>query len=297
MFTCLSKFENPFENHLDMETDNFKHGYLARKMSLTYSITRNKDLDPEYIIPSIGYDMKDSHVNRIFDNFNIVCVDVANAHTQRMIDYCTTLKRKYSEKAIIIGNLASCDSTLIQKYIDAGVSGFKIGIGSGSMCTTRLQTGIGVPQFTLIRNFVEALKYYPDHLIISDGGIQTPGDIVKAFGAGANIVMVGSMFAGFKDNSVADADGNVEIYGMSSNFASKQLDIKNHDHNVSEGKVVQIPQKQITLKEFTSEIKNCIRSACTYVGANYIGELSGKCNFIKVNQQYNNSYDKYTIGD
>ena len=227
----------------------------------------------------------------ITNNFNIkVCIDVANGYTQSFVNFIHKFRDRYPSVVLMAGNVVTPEMT--EELILAGVDIVKVGIGPGSVCTTRKMTGIGYPQLSAVIECADAAHGLKGH-IIADGGCSVPGDIVKAFAAGADFVMLGGMLAGHKEGG-ASALGDNKFYGMSSDTA---MDLHNGgvaNYRASEGKTVEIPYRG-EVSRTMKEILGGLRSACTYVGASELKELSKRATFIRVNQQLNNSLNAYEI--
>jgi GMP reductase len=188
------------------------------------------------------------------------------------------------------GNVVTPEMT--EELILAGVDIVKVGIGPGSVCTTRKMTGIGYPQLSAVIECADAAHGLKGH-IIADGGCTVPGDVVKAFAAGADFVMLGGMLAGHKEGGASPMSTN-QFYGMSSDTA---MDLHNGgvaNYRASEGKTVEIPYRG-EVSRTMKEILGGLRSACTYVGASELKELSKRATFIRVTQQLNNSLNAYEI--
>ena len=219
-----------------------------------------------------------------------VCIDVANGYTQVFVDFIRKFRDKYHDVVLMAGNVVTPEMT--EELILAGVDIVKIGIGPGSVCTTRKMTGIGYPQLSAVIECADAAHGLRGH-IIADGGCTVPGDVVKAFAAGADFVMLGGMLAGHKEGGASPLCGN-QFYGMSSDTA---MDLHNGgvaNYRASEGKTVEIPYRgpvETTMKD----ILGGLRSACTYVGASELKELSKRATFVRVTQQLNNSLSVYEI--
>jgi GMP reductase len=233
-----------------------------------------------------------------FDNvYNIVgnkqmrvCIDVANGYTQQFVDFIYKFRDRYPYILLMAGNVVTPEMT--EELILAGVDVVKVGIGPGSVCTTRKMTGIGYPQLSAIIECADAAHGLKGH-IIADGGCSVPGDVVKAFAAGADFVMLGGMLAGHKEGGATALGGN-KFYGMSSNTA---MDFHNGgvaNYRASEGKTVEIPYRGEVSKTL-KDILGGLRSACTYVGASELKELTKRTTFVRVNQQLNNSLSAYEI--
>ena len=246
-------------------------------------------------IYSLGISDKDlskfDNVYNIVGNKHMpVCIDVANGYTQQFVDFVYKFRDRYPYVLLIAGNVVTPEMT--EELILAGVDIVKVGIGPGSVCTTRKMTGIGYPQLSAVIECADAAHGLKGH-IIADGGCSVPGDVVKAFAAGADFVMLGGMLAGHKEGGHG-LGGPVRFYGMSSNTA---MDIHNGgvaNYRASEGKTVEIPYRGPISKTIT-DILGGLRSACTYVGAGELKELSKRTTFIRVTQQLNNSLNAYEI--
>ena len=155
-------------------------------------------------------------VLKSFPDIKMITVDVANAYHQNMVDFIKKIRNEYPEKIIIAGNVVTPEMT--EELIINGADVVKIGIGPGSVCTTRTMTGVGVPQFSAIVDCSDAANGVGGH-IMADGGCVHPGDIAKAFGGGAHMVMIGGMLAGHDESETQVLDGKREFYGMSSDRA------------------------------------------------------------------------------
>ena len=219
-----------------------------------------------------------------------VCVDVANGYTQSFVDFIKRFRDKYPNIVLMAGNVVTPEMT--EELILAGVDIVKVGIGPGSVCTTRKITGIGYPQLSAVIECADAAHGLQGH-IIADGGCSVPGDVVKAFAAGADFVMLGGMLAGHREGGSSPLGQN-KFYGMSSDTA---MDLHNGgvaEYRSSEGKTVEIPYRgEVT--PTIREILGGLRSACTYVGASELKELSKRTTFVRVTQQLNNSLNAYEI--
>ena len=232
----------------------------------------------------------DNVYNIIGNKMMRVCIDVANGYTQSFVDFIKNFRERYPYVLLMAGNVVTPEMT--EELILAGVDIVKVGIGPGSVCTTRKITGIGYPQLSAVIECADAAHGLKGH-IIADGGCSVPGDVVKAFAAGADFVMLGGMLAGHKEGG-ASLFGPTKFYGMSSNTA---MDLHNGgvaNYRASEGKTVEIPYRGEVSKTL-SEILGGLRSACTYVGAGELKELSKRATFVRVTQQLNNSLNAYEI--
>ncbi len=215
-------------------------------------------------------------------NVRHLCIDVANGYTKFFVDHVKRIRDCYPDMTIMAGNVVTPE--MVQELLIAGAADIiKIGIGPGSVCTTRIMTGVGYPQLSAIIECADAahgLKGY----VCADGGCRTPGDVVKAFAAGADFVMLGGMLAGH-DECVGDwvvENGQrvaMNFYGMSSEKAMNKYTGGMKDYRASEGKEASIPYKG-EVSNTVLQISGGIRSACAYVGATSLKDLSKCTTFI-----------------
>ena len=221
------------------------------------------------------------------DAIDKLCVDVANGYSEHFVDFVKTIREKYPKLTIMAGNVVTGE--MVEELILSGVDVVKVGIGPGSVCTTRKMTGVGYPQLSAIIECADA-AHGLGGLICADGGCTVPGDIAKAFGAGADFVMLGGMLAGHDQSEQTLIEENGEkflaFYGMSSDTAMKKHKGGVAEYRASEGKTVKIPYRG-DVSQSIQDILGGVRSACTYVGARRLKELSKRTTFIKVGQQIN----------
>ena len=196
-------------------------------------------------------------------------LDVANGYTIKFVDAVKKLRDKCPNATIVAGNVVTADMT--QELILAGAEIVKVGIGPGSVCTTRIKTGIGYPQLSAVIECADAAHGLNAH-IIADGGCTSSGDIVKAFAGGADFVMIGGMLAGHDECEGQLEDGVIKFYGMASESAQKDLN-QIYNYRGTEGKTVEVKYRG-KADETIKDILSGIRSACTYVGANKLKTLS-----------------------
>lgn len=258
-----------------------------------------RDLAPEmyaYIAISTGTGKDDSKkIAQIFDAnplLKFICIDVANGYSEHFVNFVQQTRKQYPDKVIIAGNVVTGE--MVEELLLAGADIIKVGIGPGSVCTTRVKTGVGYPQLSAIIECADAAHGLGGQ-IISDGGCKTPGDVAKAFGAGADFVMLGGMLAGHTESGGELIEINGEkfkqFYGMSSTTAMEKHVGGVAEYRASEGKTVQVPFRgdvEVTLKD----ILGGLRSACTYVGASRLKELTKRTTFIRVSEQENTVYTK-----
>lgn len=218
---------------------------------------------------------------------NFICLDVANGYTEYFVDFVKKVRAAYPDKTIIAGNVVTGE--MVEELILVGADIVKVGIGPGSVCTTRIKTGVGYPQLSAIIECADAAHGLGGH-IIADGGCTCPGDIAKAYGAGADFVMLGGMLAGHEESggSTVEIDGKKykEFYGMSSKTAMDKHTGGINDYRAAEGKTVKIPYKGY-IQSTIQDILGGVRSACTYVGACKLKELSKRTTFVRVTAQAN----------
>lgn len=216
-----------------------------------------------------------------------ICVDVANGYSEHFVGFVKSIREKYPDLTIMAGNVVTGE--MVEELILAGVDVVKVGIGPGSVCTTRKMTGVGYPQLSAIIECADA-AHGLGGLICGDGGCTVPGDIAKAFAAGADFVMLGGMLAGHDESEqkvVKDGGQKyLQFYGMSSSTAMTKHKGGVAEYRASEGKTVKIPYRG-PVEASLQDILGGLRSTCTYVGARQLKELSKRTTFIRVSQQLN----------
>lgn len=224
-----------------------------------------------------------------------ICLDVANGYTKFFVEKCKKLRDEYKDSVIMAGNV--CTSEMVNELIlMGGVDIVKVGIGGGSVCTTRIMTGIGVPQLSAIIECADAAHGLRGH-VISDGGCISPGDVSKAFGAGADFVMLGGMLAGheecegeWENDPQSGAKKFLKFYGMSSEEAMIKFNGIKENYKASEGRCVKVKYKG-KVENTIQEILGGIRSTCTYVGTEKLKDLSKCTTFIRVNNTHNKIFE------
>lgn len=220
-------------------------------------------------------------------NVRWVCIDVANGYTERFINFVRQFKIDNPNITLVAGNVVTADIT--QELILNGADIVKVGIGPGSVCTTRIQTGVGYPQLSSIIECADAAHGIGGR-IIADGGCVSSGDVAKAFAAGSDFVMLGGMLAGHEESGGETITENGKMYkifyGMSSETAMDKYSGGVADYKSSEGKTVKIPFRG-SLNNTIQSILGGVRSTCTYVGAQKLKELSKCTTFIRVNNTHN----------
>jgi len=300
VFTCLVK---------TYSEDDLVHYFNANIIERT-----------NYVAMSIG--ITDSDLNKfervykeVNGNLKYVCIDVANGYSQRFVKFVREFRNNYPHVAIIAGNVVTGEMT--EELILAGADIVKVGIGPGSVCTTRIQTGVGYPQLSAVMECADAAHGLGGH-IIADGGCTCPGDIAKAFAGGADFVMLGGMLAGHDEGggevitktyatnevSTSGATGSyvketkqfVQFYGMSSKSANEKHFGGLKDYRSSEGRTVLVPYRG-AVANTVQDLLGGLRSTCTYAGAIKLKHLSKCTTFIRCTQTHNGVYEKSTIGN
>ena len=280
-----------FETALEMET----HKALTC-LHKHYSVEELFDFfftPREYTAYSMGINEADVHKWEILKsklpkgNIQFVCIDVANGYTERFIQFVKEFKDANPNIIVIAGNVVTADIT--EQLILAGADIVKVGIGPGSVCTTRLQTGVGYPQLSAVIECADA-AHGLGGMVMADGGCTTPGDVAKAFAAGADFVMLGGMLAGHDESGgetvVENGKTYKAFYGMSSDTAMEKHSGGVAEYRSSEGRTVQVPYRG-PLRNTILDILGGIRSTCTYVGANELKQLPKRTTFVLVNSTHN----------
>jgi len=300
LFTCLVK---------SYTFDDWKENYLSIDRNFYAVSTGTSQQDYEKLqLVVLGMEPE------------FICIDVANGYSEYFGDFVEKVRKEFPTKTIIAGNVVTADMT--QELVLRGADIVKVGIGPGSVCTTRVQTGVGYPQLSAIIECADAAHGLGAH-IIADGGCTCPGDVAKAFGAGADFVMLGGMLAGHNEGGgkvitklyeldelqarpriLSDGQSEwtwtgrkveerkfVEFYGMSSDTAMNKHHGGVAEYRSSEGRTVTVPYKG-PVKDTVLDLLGGLRSSCTYVGASTLKQLSKCTTFIKVNRQINDVFLK-----
>ena len=280
LFTCLDKTYQPADiwgwlgNHVHKPD-------LCRNVAVSTGIT---DIDDERIEATLKLCRSIQYVN----------IDVANGYSERFLDYVARFRDKHPELTIIAGNVVTADIT--EELLLKGADIVKVGIGPGSVCTTRIKTGVGYPQLSAVMECADAAHGLGGH-IIADGGCNSPGDVAKAFGAGADFVMLGGMMAGTTEGigyEVRDG-GKVEFFGSSTTQAQEDTGGV-QKHRTSEGRVVSLPYKG-SVTNVVTDVLGGLRSGCTYVGANKLKNLSKCTTFVQCKTTHNPVFEDLQIGE
>jgi len=219
-----------------------------------------------------------------------ICIDVANGYAESFVDFVKRVRDNFPEKTIVAGNVVTGE--MVEELLLSGADIAKVGIGPGSVCTTRMKTGVGYPQLSAVIECADAAHGLGGR-IISDGGCICAGDVAKAFGGGADFVMLGGMFAGHDESGgqlVQRAGQQYKLfYGMSSSTAMERHAGGVAEYRASEGKTVEVPYRG-PVAETVKDILGGVRSACTYVGASALKELTKRTTFIRVKEQENHTF-------
>ena len=223
--------------------------------------------------------------------WEFIGIDVANGYTISVIDAIKDIRMRLPDATIVAGNVVTADMT--QELILAGADIIKVGVGPGSVCTTRIKTGIGYPQLSAVMECADAAHGLNAH-IIADGGCNNSGDIVKAFAAGADFVMIGGMLAGHDESEQPVIDGNVEFYGMSSDRAREKHGKRKDGYRGNEGRHIKLPYRG-PVQPAVEDILGGVRSACTYIGARRLKDMPKCASFVTVHNNINKVYERYTV--
>ena len=302
MFTCLDKTYEVAEIY-DYFLDHENRKDVIGKIAVSTGITDNDQIRIEKTL-------------ELMPDIQTVCIDVANGYSERFINYVASFREAHPDITIIAGNVVTPDIT--EELILRGADIVKVGIGPGSVCTTRIKTGVGYPQLSAVMECMDAAHGLDGH-IIADGGCTSAGDVAKAFGAGADFVMLGGMLAGcdegggeiiektYLSNEQAHATSAgipkrvkkqfIKFYGSSTTEAQKNTGgVQNH--RTSEGRIVEVPYKG-SVDNPVTDILGGVRSACTYVGANQLKNLSKCTTFVQVSgkQTHNSVYAGFQVGE
>ena len=271
----------------------------------------------DYVAMSIGTSESDyNKLEQVYakceDNLKYVCMDIANGYSDHFAQHVRKVRENFPHLVIIAGNVVTREMT--EELILAGADIVKVGIGPGSVCTTRIQTGVGYPQLSAVIECADAAHGLGGH-IIADGGCTCPGDVAKAFAAGADFVMLGGMLAGhdegggevitkyyetneledLHDERVIERKQFVQFYGMSSESANDKHFGGLKEYRSSEGRTVLVPYRGAVAKT-VQDILGGVRSTCTYAGAKKIKQLPKCATFIRCTQTHNSVYESSTIG-
>ncbi|HIF9128918.1 TPA: GMP reductase [Photobacterium damselae] len=235
---------------------------------------------------------KTKDIMAMSDDLIFICIDIANGYSEHLVEYVQKVRAQFPNKVISAGNVVTGD--MVEELILAGADIVKVGIGPGSVCTTRVKTGVGYPQLSAIIECADAAHGLGGR-IIGDGGCSCAGDVSKAFGGGADFVMLGGMLAAHTESGgeVIEENGKtfMKFYGMSSQSAMDKHSGGVAKYRAAEGKTVLLPFRG-PVENTIQDIMGGVRSTCTYVGAAQLKELTKRTTFIQVQEQENNVYGK-----
>lgn len=283
MADALSQFNMLTAIHKHYTTEQWT-AYLSEKSDAIY----------DNIMVSSGTSKADGEkLSQILNEnpkLRFICIDVANGYSEAFVDFVRRTRDNHPDKIIVAGNVVTGE--MVEELILSGADIVKVGIGPGSVCTTRVKTGVGYPQLSAIIECADAAHGLGGH-IIGDGGCVCAGDLAKAFGAGSDFVMLGGMLAGHKEcnGDIMEVDGKkvMMFYGMSSATAMDKHSGGVADYRAAEGKTVTIPYKG-SVADTAKDVMGGVRSACTYVGASKLKQLSKRTTFIRVMEQANSVF-------
>jgi GMP reductase len=264
--------------HKHYTVEEWKAFAKAHPEVLPYMCCSSGTSDADFV--KLGEILKDVPVD-------FICLDVANGYSEHFVNLVRKVRETFPKHTIFAGNVVTGE--MVEQLVLNGAVIVNVGIGPGSVCTTRKKTGVGYPQLSAVIECADAAHGLGGH-IISDGGCSVPGDIVKAFAGGADFTMIGGMLSGHDESggNVVEKDGKKfkEFYGMSSSTAMKKHVGGVAEYRASEGKHVLIPYRG-PVAATVSDMLGGLRSACTYVGAPVLKDLSKRTTFIRVTQQLN----------
>jgi len=260
-----------------------------------------------FVCLSMGISQEDfektESIVKTVPGIKFIMIDVANGYTETFVDMVKKVSNSFPNQIIIAGNV--CTGEMVEELILAGASIIKCGIGGGGACITRKQTGVGYPQLSCVIECADS-AHGLGGMIISDGGCTCPGDIAKAFGAGADFVMLGGMFSAHKESGGELVEkqevknGQIvvklykEFYGMSSKKAMDRHKGGMAEYRSSEGRELLLPYRG-PIKNTVQDILGGLRSACTYIGAKNLKEMSKRTTFVMVTQQLNQVYNQFNV--
>ena len=224
-----------------------------------------------------------------YPDVKFITIDVANGYHTNFSEFILRVRDEYPDKTIIAGNVVTAEMT--EELIINGADIVKVGIGPGSVCTTRTMAGVGVPQFSAVMECADAANGVGGH-IMADGGCNVPGDIAKAFGGGAHFVMLGGMLAGHIESEIQAIDGKREFYGMSSDRAREIHGKRKDGYRGNEGRAVILPDRG-PVQETIEDILGGVRSSCTYIGARRLKDIPKCASFVRCNQPLNTVFESY----
>ena len=303
IFTCLVKTYS-----VEELVDFFNNDYPDNR--------RTQNIAMSIGTGTIDFDKLEAVYNKVSNKLKYVCMDIANGYSDHFAQHVKKVRNAFPNLVIIAGNVVTGEMT--EELILNGADIVKVGIGPGSVCTTRIQTGVGYPQLSAVIECADAAHGLGGH-IIADGGCTCPGDVAKAFAGGADFVMLGGMLAGhnqgggdvitryYETNELEYQVGEhlanrvhkveekkfVQFYGMSSDAANTKHFGGLKDYRSSEGREVLVPYRG-DVANTLQDLLGGLRSTCTYAGAMKLKQLSKCTTFVRVNNQFNKTYESTT---
>ena len=303
IFTCLVKTYS-----LEELVDFFNNDYPDNR--------RTQNIAMSIGTGTIDFDKLEAVYNKVSNKLKYVCMDIANGYSDHFAQHVKKVRNAFPNLVIIAGNVVTGEMT--EELILNGADIVKVGIGPGSVCTTRIQTGVGYPQLSAVIECADAAHGLGGH-IIADGGCNSSGDVAKAFAGGADFVMLGGMLAGhdqgggevitkhYKTDELEYEIGRhldnqkckieqkkfIAFYGMSSDAANTKHFGGLKDYRASEGREVLVPYRG-AVQHTVQAILGGLRSTCTYAGAMKLKQLSKCTTFVRVNNQFNKTYESTT---
>jgi GMP reductase len=243
-------------------------------------------------ITKADYEKFERVMRRAGDAIEYVCIDVANGYTESFVKFVEKVRQAHAGITVMAGNVVTGEMT--EELILCGADIVKVGIGPGSVCTTRSMTGVGYPQLSAVIECADA-AHGLEGRICADGGCASPGDIAKAFGGGADFVMLGGMLAGHDEcgGTIVEKDGRKyhRFYGMSSRAAMEKYSGGVAQYRAAEGREVLVEARG-AVTGTVQELLGGVRSACTYVGARKLRELTKRTTFVRVSAPAENAFDE-----
>lgn len=269
------------------------HKHYTPEQWDVFLIGREVDFYSRIMVSAGATDEDFSNLKRIVTkhpDLEFICLDVANGYTETFVEYVVKVRSAFPDKTIVAGNVVTGE--MVEELLLSGADIVKVGIGPGSVCTTRVKAGVGYPQLSAVIECADAAHGLGGR-IISDGGCCCPGDVAKAFGGGADFVMLGGMFAGHDESGgeLIERNGQLykQFYGMSSMTAMTLHSGGVADYRASEGKTVLVPHRG-PIADTVRDVLGGVRSACTYVGAAALREMTKRTTFIMVEEQENRTF-------
>jgi GMP reductase len=283
------------------------HKYYTVEDFKKFFSGKNRFKNPDYIVYTMGIrpedlrKLEEMKKAKLMDNFSFICIDIPNGYVDRLLKVVADMRKTFPKHIIIAGNVVT--NEISEELILRGADIVKVGIGPGSACTTRRMTGVGYPQLSAVIECADAVHGISNDQgcghVIADGGQRYPSCVAKAFCAGADFNMFGSMFSGYEQSGgeTVEKDGKKfkEYFGSSSNHAMKNYYGKKDLHRASEGRYTLIPYKG-DIHIFLQDLLGSLRSTGTYIGARSMKEFSRRATFVRVNRQLTTYLEQFDQG-